>query len=294
MSDQATAMPGDATASRNKRRNAVNNLMLTLCGVCAVLTVSTLFLILGYLLYNGGKSVNLDFFTKLPLPPGQDGGGMANAILGSAEVVLLATMIGLPIGFFAGIYLAEFGGKTFPFIVRYTADLLNGIPSIVIGIFAWTVVVVPMHHFSALAGGMALSLMLIPITARSTEQFLLEVPRAMREGALALGANKWKTIVTVIVPAARRGIMTGMILGVARISGETAPLLFTSLNNQYWSTGLSEPTASLPVMIYTHAVAPYDDWHRQAWAAGLVLLALVLLANVAARMVISRGASLPK
>ncbi len=243
---------------RNSRRNAVNNVMLALCGVCAVLTVSTLFLILGYLVYNGGKSVDLNFFTKLPLPPGQEGGGMANAILGSAEIVLLATLMGLPIGFFAGVYLAEFGGKTFSFIVRYTADLLNGIPSIVIGIFAWTIVVVPMHHFSALAGGIALSIMLIPITARSTEQFLLEVPRAMREGALALGANKWRTIATVIVPAARKGIMTGMILGVARISGETAPLLFTSLNNQFWSTGLSEPTASLPVMIYTHAIDPAD------------------------------------
>ncbi len=280
--------------SRNSRRNAVNNVMLTLCGVCAVLTVSTLFVILAYLIYNGGKSVNLDFFTKLPLPPGEVGGGMANAILGSAEIVLLATIIGLPIGFLSGIYLAEFGNKTMQFLIRYTADLLNGIPSIVIGIFAWTVVVVRMHHFSALAGGLALSLMLIPITARSTEQFLLEVPRAMREGALALGANKWRTIASVIVPAARKGIMTGMILGVARISGETAPLLFTSLNNQYWSTGLSEPTASLPVMIYNNAIAPYEDLHRQAWAAGLVLLALVLLANITARMVISRGASLPR
>jgi phosphate transport system permease protein len=280
--------------SRNDRRNAFNNVMLTLCGVCAFLTVSTLFLILGYLVYNGGKSVNLNFFTKLPLPPGQVGGGMANAIVGSAEIVLLATLIGLPVGFFAGVYLAEFGNKTMQFIIRYTADLLNGIPSIVIGIFAWTVVVVRMHHFSALAGGVALSLMLIPITARSTEQFLLEVPRAMREGALALGANKWKTIATVIVPAARKGIMTGMILGIARISGETAPLIFTSLNNQFWSSGLSEPTASLPVMIYNDAIAPYDDLHRQAWAAGLVLLGLVLLANIAARMVISRGASVPR
>ncbi len=278
----------------NSRRKAVNKVMLSLCAVCAVLTVSTLFLILGYLLYNGGKSVSLDFFTKLPLGPGQTGGGMANAILGSAEIVFLATLIGLPVGFFAGVYLAEFGGKTFAFIVRYTADLLNGVPSIVIGIFAWTVIVVPMHHFSALAGGIALSLMLIPITARSTEQFLLEVPRSMREGALALGANKWRTIATVIVPAARKGILTGMILGIARISGETAPLLFTSLNNQYWSTGLSEPTASLPVMIFNYAVAPYEEAHKQAWAAGLVLLALVLLANIAARTVISRGVSLPK
>jgi phosphate transport system permease protein len=280
--------------SRNQRRNIVNNVMLTSTGVCAFITVSTLFLILAYLVYNGGKSVNLDFFTKLPLAPGQDGGGMANAIVGSAEIVLLASMIGIPIGFFAGVYLAEFGGKTFSFLIRYTADLLNGVPSIVIGIFAWTVVVVPMHHFSALAGGFALSLMLIPISARSTEQFLLEVPRAMREGALALGASKWRTIASVIVPAARKGIMTGMILGVARISGETAPLLFTSLGNQFWAASLSEPTASLPVMIFTHATAPYEDWHRQAWAAGLVLLGLVLIANISARMIISRGVSLPK
>lgn len=279
---------------RDVRRKGVNAFMLGLCGACAFVTVSTLFVILGFLVYNGATSVNLNFFTKLPLPPGQDGGGMANAIVGSAQIVVVATLIGLPIGFFSGIYLAEYGGKTFAFLVRYVADLLNGIPSIVIGIFAWTVIVVPMHHFSALAGSLALSLMLIPITARSTEQFLLEVPRSMREGSLALGANKWRTIASVIVPAARKGIMTGMILGVARISGEAAPLLFTSLNNQYWSTGLSEPTASLPVMIFLRATSAYDDWHRQAWAAGLVLLALVLLANIAARVVISRGTSLPR
>jgi phosphate transport system permease protein len=280
--------------SRNQRRNAVNNIMLTSTGVCAFITVSTLFLILAYLVYNGGKSVNPDFFIKLPLAPGQAGSGMANAIVGSAEIVLLASTIGIPIGFFAGVYLAEFGGKSFAFLIRYTADLLNGVPSIVIGIFAWTVVVVPMHHFSALAGGFALSLMLIPISARSTEQFLLEVPRTMREGALALGASKWRTIATVIVPAARKGIMTGMILGVARISGETAPLLFTSLGNQFWSAGFSQPTASLPVMIYTYATSAYEDFHRQAWAAGLVLLGLVLVANITARMIISRGVSLPK
>jgi phosphate transport system permease protein len=280
--------------SRNRRRNAVNNVMLTLTGVCAVLTVSTLFLILSYLVYNGGKSLNLDFFTKLPLSPGQEGGGMANAILGSAEIVLFASLLGLPVGFLAGVYLAEFSPKRLGFLIRYTADLLNGVPSIVIGIFAWTVVVRPMHQFSALAGGFALSLMLIPITARGTEQFLLEVPRNMREGALALGAPMWVTIATVIVPAARRGIMTSMILGVARISGETAPLLFTALGNQFWSAGLNQPTASLPVMIFTHATAPYDDWHRQAWAAGLVLLGLVLVANISARMIVSRGASLPR
>jgi phosphate transport system permease protein len=288
----ARALP--ALSLRNRRRRAVNNVMLALTAICAFLTVSTLFLILAYLVYNGGKSVNLDFFTKLPLAPGELGGGMANAIVGSAEIVALATLIGIPIGFLAGIYLSEWGGKAMPFVVRYTCDLLNGVPSIVIGIFAWTIIVKPMGNFSALAGGVALSIMLIPIAARSTEQFLQEVPRSLREGSLALGASKWRTIAGVVVPAARKGILTGMILGVARIAGETAPLLFTSLNNQFWSVGVNQPTASLPVMIFTHAVAPYEDWHRQAWAAGLVLLALVLAANIAARMVLSRGASVPR
>lgn len=276
---------------RNIYRKGLNNLMLTLTGLCALLTVSTLFVILAYLVYNGGKSVDLNFFTKLPKSPGEEGGGMANAILGSAEIVGIASLIGIPFGFFTGVYLAEWGGKTFSFLVRYMCDLLNGVPSIVIGMFAWIVVVKPMHHFSALAGGFALSLMMIPITAKSTEQFLTEVPRALREGALALGATKWRSVATVVVPAARKGIMTGIILGIARISGESAPLLFTSLNNQFWSTGLSEPTASLPVMIYSHAIAPYDDWHRQAWAAGLVLLGLVLIANIAARLILTRGST---
>jgi phosphate transport system permease protein len=280
--------------SRNIRRNALNNIMLSLTGVCAAVTVSTLFLVLACLIYNGGKSLSLSFLTNLPVGQGETGGGIANAILGSAEIVALASVFGIPVGFMAGVYLAEFSGRALGFLIRYTADLLNGVPSIVIGIFAWTVLVVPMHHFSALAGGFALSLMLIPITARNTEQFLQEVPRTMREGALALGASKWRAIATVIVPAARRGIMTGIILGVARISGETAPLLFTALGNQFWNTSLNEPTSSLPVVIYTYATAPYEDWHRQAWAAGLVLLALVLIANISARMIVSRGASLPK
>jgi phosphate transport system permease protein len=209
-------------------------------------------------------------------------------------MILIAVVIGVPVGFIGGIYLAEFGGTTFPFLVRYMADLLNGVPSIVIGIFAWTVVVVPMHRFSAWAGGLALSLMMIPIGLRSTEHFLRSVPNPLREGSLALGASKTRTILSVVVPAAKQGILTGMILGVARIAGETAPLLFTSLNNQFWSNRLNEPTASLPVMIYTHAVSPYEDWHRQAWAAGLVLLALVLTANIAARWILSRGASVQK
>jgi phosphate transport system permease protein len=280
--------------SRNRRRKAVNNVMLTLTGVCAFLTVSTLFVILAYLVYNGGKSVDLNFFTRLPLPTGQEGGGMANAIVGSAEIIVIASLLGLPVGFLTGVYLSEFGGKAFGFVVRYTADLLNGVPSIVIGVFVWSLVVKPMHTYSALAGGVALSLMLIPITARSTEQFLQEVPRALREGSLALGASKWRTISSVTVPAASKGILTGMILGVARISGETAPLLFTALGNTYWSTGLTQPTASLPVMIYYRAISPYDDWHRQAWAAGLVLLSLVLIANILARTIMARGISVPR
>jgi len=274
-------------------RKAINYVMLTATGACTLLTVSVLFVILGYLVYNGGKSIDWNFLTKLPLPPGETGGGMANAIMGSATMVGLAALIGLPIGFLGGVYLAEFGGKTFGFLVRYMADLLNGVPSIVIGIFAWTLVVVPMRHYSALAGGVALSIMLIPVTLRSTEQFLLGVPRALREGALALGAPKWKVIATVVVPAAMRGILTGMILGVARVAGETAPLLFTALNNQFWAT-VNEPTASLPVMIYKLAISPYDDWHRQAWAAGLVLLGMVLVTNVTARWILSRGISVQK
>jgi phosphate transport system permease protein len=275
--------------ARTRRRYFVNGLMLGLTGLCTLLTVSILFLILGYLVVNGGKALDWAFFTQLPKPPGEDGGGMANAIVGSFKLIFLASAIGIPIGFLAGIYLSEFGGKTFPYIVRYVCDLLNGVPSIVIGIFAWTIIVVPMKHFSAWAGGFALSLMLIPIAARSTEQFLRGVPEAMREGSLALGASKWRTVASVVVPASITGILTGMILGVARISGETAPLLFTCLNNQFWSSGFNSPTASLPVMIYTHAIAPYDDWHRQAWAAGLVLLGLVLISNIAARLILSRG-----
>ena len=275
--------------NRIARRNMVNNLMLTLTGLCALVTSSALVLILGFLVINGWRSLSLDFFTKLPLSAGELGGGMANAIVGSAILILIAAVIGIPVGFLGGIYLAEFGGKAFSMLVRYTADLLNGVPSIVIGIFAWTIVVVKMHHFSAWAGGFALSMMMVPIGLRATEQFLRAVPDSLREGSLALGASKTRTIMNVVVPAARQGIVTGMILGVARIAGETAPLLFTSFNNQYWAKNLDEPTASLPVMIYTHAISPFDDWHRQAWAAGLVLLVLVLLANVACRWVLSRG-----
>jgi phosphate transport system permease protein len=269
-------------------RKSLNYFMLTLTGVAALGVVSVLFLILGYLLYNGGSSLNLNFFTKLPAPVGETGGGMANAIVGSLKLLFLAAIMGLPVGLIAGIYLAEFGGKAFSFVIRYTTDLLNGVPSIVIGIFAYSLAVLPVKHFSTLAGGVALGIMVIPITVRSTEEFLKSVPMSMREGAMALGASKSKTILTVILPAASAGILTGMLLALARVAGETAPLLFTAFSNQFWSPGWGQPIASLPVVIYTYAIAPYDDWHRQAWAAGLVLLLLVLIANVGTRLLLTR------
>jgi phosphate transport system permease protein len=270
-------------------RKSLNVVMLTLTGVAALSVVSVLFLILGYLIWHGGASLNWNFFTQLPKPVGETGGGMANAIVGSLKLLLLAAVIGLPVGLMAGVYLAEFGGQTFSFVIRYTTDLLNGVPSIVIGIFAYSLVVLPVKHFSTLAGGFALGMMVIPITVRSTEEFLRAIPGTLREGAMALGASKWKTIATVVLPAASGGILTGMLLALARVAGETAPLLFTAFSNRYWSPGWSQPIASLPVMIYTYAIAPYDDWHRQAWAAGLVLLGLVLIANLGCRLVLNRG-----
>ena len=276
---------------RTRWRKSANVVMLSLTGLCALFTVSVLFFILGYLVWYGGKSLNWAFFVNLPTPVGESGGGMANAIVGSGKLLILASLVGIPVGLLGGVYLAEFGGMTFSFIVRYTTDLLNGVPSIVMGIFAYTMIVLPMKHFSAFAGSIALGVMMIPIAVRTTEESLRAVPGTLREGALALGASKWKTVATVVMPAAIRGIVTGIMLTLARVAGETAPLLFTAFSNRFWSRGWNEPIASLPVMIYTYAIAPYDDWHRQAWAAGLVLLALVLAANVGARMVVSRGIS---
>ncbi len=272
---------------RNNWRKFVNYFMFSMTGLCALATVGVLFFILGYLVWHGGSSLNWAFLTHLPTPVGEAGGGMANAIVGTAKLLLLASAFGIPIGFLGGVYLAEFGGRLFPFVVRYTADLLNGVPSIVMGIFAYTIVVLPMKHFSTLAGGLALGVMMIPIAVRSTEEALRTVPLMLREGGLALGASKWRTIATVVVPAARKGIVTGIILDMARVAGETAPLLFTAFSNRFWSPGWNQPTASLPVMVYTYAISPYEDWHKQAWAAGLVLLTLVLVANVAARVFVS-------
>lgn len=275
----------------SRKRKIVNAVMLSLTGVCTVLVIGVLFFILGYLLWNGARSLNWDFFTKLPKPSGETGGGMANAIVGSGKVLLVATLIGVPIGFLAGVYLAEYSGKTFAFSLRYTVDLLNGVPSIVIGIVAYALVVRPMGHFSALAGGVALGIMMIPIAVRTTEEFLRAVPNSLREGAMALGATKAKTIFSVVVPAAISGLASGMMLNLARVAGETAPLLFTALGNTFWSHGWLQPIATLPVMIYNYALAPEEDLHQQAWAAGFVLLALVLVINVTARMIIARGSA---
>ena len=280
--------------ARLRWRKFVSAFMLSMTGVCALVAVSALFLILGYLVVRGGASVNWAFFTKLPAPVGEVGGGMANAIVGSGKLLLLATLFGVPIGFLGAVYLAEFSEHRMAFIVRYSADLLNGVPSIVIGVFAYSVAVLPFKQFSTLAGGFALGVMMIPITLRSTEEFLRSVPSSLREGAMALGASKWKMIATVIVPAAYRGILTAILLAFARVAGETAPLIFTALGNSFWSSGWTQPTASLPVTIYNYALSPYEDWHRQAWAGGLVLLVLILVINIVARGILARGISVSR
>jgi len=270
------------------RRKIVNAVMLSLTGICTLVAAGTLVAILAFLFIHGAKSLNWNFFTKLPTPVGETGGGMANAIVGSAKLLLIAMVVGVPIGFLGGVYLAEFGGAKFSFVVRYTTDLLNGVPSIVIGIFAYILIVLPQKHYSLLAGGVALGVIMIPIAIRSSEGFLRAVPLNLREGAMALGASKSKAIFTVVIPAAKAGIITGIMLNLARVAGETAPLLFTSFGNRFWSHGWDEPTAALPEMIFRYSISAYDDWHEQAWAAGFVLLSLVLGVNIVSRIILSR------
>lgn len=266
------------------RRRITNYFVFALTTLCALLAVSVLLFVLGYLFWYGGKSLNWAFFTQLPKPVGEVGGGIANAMAGSASIIAIAAGMGVPIGLLAALYMVEYGGAKFNFVVRYATDLLNGVPSIVMGIFAYTVVVLRTKHFSAWAGGFALGVMMIPTVLRSSEEILRLVPKELREAAYALGAPRWKVIITVVLPVATRGILMGIMLGVARVAGETAPLLFTAFGNQFWAHSLNEPISSLPVMIYTYAIGPYDDWHRQAWAAGLVLLMGVLLTNVIVRL----------
>ena len=270
------------------RRKAWNATILGACYLSAALVVLPLGLIVSHLLARGLPGLNLAFFFHLPKPVGEPGGGMANAIVGTLMLVGLGSLFSVPIGVGAGVYLAEYGGGRFAGLVRYTADVLSGVPSIVIGVATYALVVVPMGRFSAIAGGVALGVLMLPTIIRSTEEVVRLVPRSYREAALALGAPRWKMIQQVVIPAASAGIVTACTLSLARAAGETAPLLFTALGNRFWSVGLDRPIASLPVFIYDYSRAPYDDWNRQAWAGALVLLMLVTLVSALLRVTTRR------
>ena len=269
-------------------RRGVNAVMACLTALAAFLVILPLILILAFLVYQGASAVNLDFFTQLPKPVGEPGGGMANAIVGTLTLIGLASCLGLPLGILGGIYLAESRDRRLPWMIRFLADVLNGVPSIVIGIFAYTIVVLPMRRFSALAGGFALAVIMLPIVLRTTEELVRLVPASLREAALALGIPEWKVILRVVLPTARAGIITGVMVSVARIAGETAPLLFTAFGNRFWHQGLLQPIAALPLQIFAYAIAPYDDWHRQAWAGALVLIVMIFSSSLVARIV-TRG-----
>jgi phosphate transport system permease protein len=269
-------------------RKILSSVFEAFCAASVLAALIPLGFVLFFVIGQGISSVNVNFFTQMPKPVGEPGGGMANAIAGTLMLSGLAGMMAVPIGVVSGIYMSEYAGTTFASIVRFAADTLNGVPSIVIGVFAYGVAVLPFHQFSAFAGGFALGVMMIPIIARTTEELLLLVPGAMREGALALGATRARAVLSVVLPAALPGIVTGIVLALARIAGETAPLLFTSFNNRFFNTDLRQPTASLTVQIYNYAVAPYDDWHRQAWAGALVLVTIVLVCSLLARFATRR------
>lgn len=276
--------PTDRYMRLYRRRKLKDKLMTALLRLCVILALIPLVSILSYVTWRGIGAVNLDFLTKTPAPVGASGGGMANSIVGSGIVVGLAALMGIPIGVLAGIYLAEYGrNNLFGKVVRFLADVLQGIPSIVVGIVAFTLVVLPMQTFSAFAGAVALSMMLVPFVARTTEEAILTVSDDIREAGMALGQPRWRVILSVILNASRGPLVTGLMLAIARIAGETAPLLFTALNNRFWHQGLLEPISTLTVQVYTYAIAPFDDWNAQAWAGAFVLLTLILLTNVVAR-----------
>jgi phosphate transport system permease protein len=274
--------------TRNVRRRALSHIILVLCAASVLLALVPLALVLFYVVTQGITSLNLAFFTEMPRPVGETGGGMANSIVGSLVVTGLGAAFAVPIGIMSGIYAAEYAGTRLASTVRFAADTLNGVPSIVVGVFVYTIAVLPFQRFSALAGGLALGVMMIPLIMRTTEELLRLVPTTLREGALALGATRARAVFTVVVPAALPGIMTGILLALARIAGETAPLLFTALNNGYWSTDVTQPISTLTVQVFTFAIAPYEDWHRQAWAGALVLVALVLICSLLARVATAR------
>lgn len=274
--------------TRDRRRAAVSHLVVVLSGASVLLALVPLGFILFYVVTQGLSSLDLAFFTHTPTPVGESGGGMANAIAGSILVTALGAAFAIPMGVVSGVYASEYRGTRFAAAARFAADTLNGVPSIVIGVFIYGVAVLPFQHFSAAAGGLALGVMMIPLIMRTTEELLLLVPSTLREGALALGATRARAVFTVLVPAALPGIMTGILLALARIAGETAPLLFTSFNNRFWSTDLRHPIGTLTVQIYTYAISPYQDWHRQAWAGALILVTIVLLCSMAARVATAR------
>jgi phosphate transport system permease protein len=249
----------------------------------AILVIAPLALVFWHLLRNGASSLSIDFFTKLPKPVGELGGGMVNAIVGTFELLALASVVGIPIGVLGGVYLAEYGSARGNAMLRFVADVLNGVPSITWGVVVYGLIVLPFKGFSAYAGGLALGLMMIPLIMRTTEEVLLLVPNGYREAALALGISRWRTIVNIVMKTASKGIVTGTLLALARVAGETAPLLFTAFGNRFWNHSLHEPIAALPLQIFTYAISPYDDWHRQAWAGALVLLAGIFLINILVR-----------
>jgi phosphate transport system permease protein len=271
-----------------RARKALSSVVVALCAAAVGIALVPLAFVFFYVIQQGFSSLNWDFFTKMPKPVGETGGGMANSIVGTLILIAVAGAIAIPVGVIAGVYLSEYGKRRFASLVRFTADVLNGVPSIVIGIFAYGLAVLPVKHFSALAGGLALSFMMIPIITRTTEELLNLVPGTLREGSLALGATRARSAFSVMLPAALPGIMTGILVALARIAGETAPLLFTAFNNRFFSTSLNQPISSLPVQVYTYAISPYEDWHRQAWAGALVLVSVVFLFSVLARVVTRR------
>jgi phosphate transport system permease protein len=271
------------------RRRITDHLMTGVAVLTVVLVLAPLIAIFGYLVYRGVGSINWAFLTQTPKPVGELGGGMANAVAGSAFILGIASIIGFPFGIGAGIYLAEFGRNRFGSGIRFTADVLNGVPSIVIGIVAYSIVVLYQKHFSALAGGVALAIMMVPTICRTTEEMLLLVPQALREAAYGLGIPRWRTTLSITLRTATSGVITGIMLAFARVAGETAPLLFTAFGNQFWSLHYDQPTAALPLQIYVYALSPYDDWHRQAWAGALVLIVLIVTAVAAVRYAVRRG-----
>jgi phosphate transport system permease protein len=271
------------------RRSLSNALAIGFAGSAALLVIIPLVAILGYLLMRGVGAVNLDFLTQMPKPVGEAGGGMANAMWGSALILLIASAIGVPLGIGTGVYLSEYGRNRFGNALRFVADVLNGVPSIVIGIVAYSLVVVPQKHFSALAGGIALGIMMVPTISRSTEEMLLMVPQSIREAALALGVPQWRTTLSVTLRTASAGVITGIMLAFARVAGETAPLLFTAFGNQFWNFNPNQPTAALPLQIFVYAISPFDEWHRQAWAGALVLIVLIIGTVTVVRIFARRG-----